>query len=125
MTFMVFVVNSALVAVGGFFGAIARFGVSRWVNLRFAPVFPYGTMAVNWAGAFLLGLIISTGIASSWQSLFGVGFMGAFTTFSTFKLENVQLGIHKHWKVLASYLVASYIGGISLAFFGIIVGMGF
>lgn len=120
---MTFLVNGVLVAVGGFFGAISRFGVSQWVNWRLSPAFPVGTLVVNLLGALLLGVLIGSGIGDSWQKLLGTGFMGAFTTFSTFKLESIQLGTHRRWKSLVIYLAVSYIGGIFLAFLGLMVGM--
>ena len=54
--------------------------------------------------------------------LLGTGFMGAFTTFSTFKLENIQLILNKKWNTQVIYLVLSYLLGISLAFLGVIIG---
>lgn len=122
---MTFLVNSVLVVVGGFTGAISRFGVSQWVNRRFAPAFPFGTLVVNLLGALLLGILVGSGLGGSWGKFLGVGFLGAFTTFSTFKLENIQFGMHKRWKSLAVYLAVSYIGGIFLAFLGVMVGMNF
>jgi CrcB protein len=116
------ILNSMLVGIGGFFGAMSRYGMSKWVNQRFTSVFPYGTLVVNLIGAFLLGLIIGHGWTSSWELLFGTGFMGAFTTFSTFKLETIQLHVKKEWNVLVAYLAISYTAGILLAFLGMVLG---
>ncbi|BDG34860.1 fluoride efflux transporter CrcB [Saccharococcus caldoxylosilyticus] len=110
--------NSALVAIGGFFGAIARFGVSNWIKQKYPSSFPIATLLVNLVGSFLLGYMIGKGWNASWNLLFGTGFMGAFTTFSTFKLENVTLYLNKQWKLLILYLLASYMLGILLAFLG-------
>ncbi|WP_018131919.1 fluoride efflux transporter CrcB [Effusibacillus pohliae] len=114
--------HSFLVAVGGFFGAIARYGISQWLGKRVASVFPYGTLFVNLSGSFLLGLIIGSGAGSTVSLLFGTGFMGAFTTFSTFKLESIQLGMKKEWKPFVQYLAISYTIGIVLAFCGYAIG---
>ena len=111
------------VMIGGFFGALARFSVSQWVKSRTATAFPVATLLVNLLGAFLLGLILGHGMGQTWKLLLGTGFMGAFTTFSTFKLENIQLHAKQNWKVLAGYLSISYIGGILLAFAGILLGI--
>jgi CrcB protein len=116
------IMNSILVAVGGFFGAIARFGISNWFKKNIPSRFPIATLLINLAGAFLLGIIVSKGLNSSWQLLLGTGFMGAFTTFSTFKLENIQLHADKKWGILVSYLMISYTFGILLAFLGMKVG---
>jgi CrcB protein len=115
------ILNGMLVAIGGFFGAVSRFGVSQWVKKRYTFTFPVGTLAVNLIGSFLLGVIVESGIGE-WQSLLGTGFMGAFTTFSTFKLENIEIHAKRNWKVLISYLTICYIGGIFLAFLGMLLG---
>jgi CrcB protein len=114
--------NILMVAVGGFFGAIARFGVSNWVRGKYPTAFPTATLFVNLLGSFLLGLMIGANLASSWRLLLGTGFMGAFTTFSTFKLENIQLHANRNWKVMIPYLGISYTIGILLAFVGIKLG---
>lgn len=84
--------------------------------------FLIGTLCVNLLGSFLLGMIVGQGITSGLYSFLGIGFMGAFTTISTFKLENVQLRENKKQSILYSYLVYSYIGGILLAFAGMSLG---
>ncbi|KAA6470364.1 MULTISPECIES: fluoride efflux transporter CrcB [Bacillus cereus group] len=114
--------HALLVAIGGFFGAISRFGISNWFKKRNSSSFPIATFLINLTGAFLLGYILGKGIDKSWQLLLGTGFMGAFTTFSTFKLESTQLGANKMWGIYFLYIGASYIIGILLAFLGIQVG---
>lgn len=114
--------NIMLVAIGGFFGAISRFGASSWIKSRFPSTFPFATLTINLLGSFLLGLCIGANLENSWKLLLGTGFLGAFTTFSTFKLENIQLHAKRKWNVLLSYLVISYTFGILLAFLGIKIG---
>ncbi|OLN24266.1 hypothetical protein BTO30_00210 [Domibacillus antri] len=72
------------VAIGGFFGAVARFWIGNQLN---KTAFPFGTLCVNVMGAFLLGLLIGYGIEGDWLLLCGTGFLGAFTTFSTWMME--------------------------------------
>ncbi|PEB83481.1 fluoride efflux transporter CrcB [Bacillus cereus] len=115
-------INTLLVATGGFFGAITRFTISNWFKERNKTSFPIATFLINITGAFLLGYIIGTGITTSWQLLLGTGFMGAFTTFSTFKLESVQLFKNKKFGILLLYLSATYIIGITFAFLGVKLG---
>ncbi len=115
-------VNTILIATGGFLGAITRFFISNWFKTRYSFTFPVATFLINLIGAFLLGFMIGKGIEQSWQLLLGTGFMGAFTTFSTFKLENIQLHANKNWKTLFVYLGASYTFGILLAFLGMKLG---
>jgi CrcB protein len=114
--------NVILVAVGGFFGAVSRYGISNWMKKRFPSAIPYGTLFINLTGAFLLGIIAGSGLQHSLTLLLGTGFMGAYTTFSTFKLENVQLGKQKQWGALLVYLGISYTAGILLAFLGYLLG---
>lgn len=106
-----------LVAAGGFFGAMARFAVGQWMARNVPAVFPFGTLTVNLLGSFLLGII--TGLHINWISyLFGTGFMGAFTTFSTLKFEGIQLWAKKKTGILLLYYGISYTFGILLAFLG-------
>ncbi|WP_242213859.1 fluoride efflux transporter CrcB [Bacillus cereus group sp. BfR-BA-01383] len=114
--------EALLVATGGFFGAITRFAISNWFKNSYPTAFPIATFLVNITGAFLLGYIIGKGITTSWQLLLGTGFMGAFTTFSTFKLESIQLFKRKNYRVLLLYLSTTYIIGITFAFLGMKLG---
>lgn len=104
------------VSLGGFLGAISRYTVSRMMKPRNG--YPAATLTVNLLGAFLLGIIAGTGVKGHLYGLFGVGFMGAFTTFSTLKLEADQLKNPRK----TTYLFISYSAGIFLAFCGLIVG---
>lgn len=114
--------NIALVAIGGFFGAVSRFGMTAWIKSKISTLFPIATLIINLIGAFLLGIIMGGNISNDWRLLFGTGFMGAFTTFSTFKLETIQLHMSKKWNVLILYLCISYTFGILLAFAGMRLG---
>lgn len=85
-----------IIAGGGALGAVLRFEVSAYIYRLLGRDFPYGTLAVNVIGSFLMGiffiLIIERGLLSSeWRSAIIVGFLGAFTTFSTFSIETLTL----------------------------------
>ncbi|MBB3905807.1 fluoride efflux transporter CrcB [Anoxybacteroides rupiense] len=114
--------SALLVAIGGFFGAIARFSINNWLKRSGSTPFPTGTFVINLAGAFLLGYILGKELNQGWQLLLGTGFMGAFTTFSTFKLEAIQLHANRKRKMFLLYLGASYLFGILLAFLGMKLG---
>jgi len=114
--------NIALVAIGGFFGAISRFSLSNLFKSKMSSAFPFATLTVNLLGSFLLGIIIGANLESTWRLLLGTGFMGAFTTFSTFKLENIILYSNKNRKMLVLYLGVSYTFGILLAYLGMKMG---
>ncbi len=83
------------VAGAGALGAPARLLLDQWVNARTEDRFPYGTMAVNVSGSLVLGLVtglaLYQGLGHLPQTAIGTGFCGAYTTFSTFSYETVQL----------------------------------
>ena len=83
----------ALVAVGGMFGALARYWISGYYKNN---DFPYGTLLVNIIGSGMLGFLITiyslNALDSSWLLLLGTGFMGSLTTMSTFVVETMKLG---------------------------------
>jgi len=89
--------NLIILGLGGFFGAISRYLLSTSVQNMFRDSsFPYGTLAVNLLGCFILGVLthlaVVKGILDAQTRLFLlVGFVGAFTTFSTFSLESASL----------------------------------
>jgi CrcB protein len=112
-----------LVGLGGFFGAISRFALSKWINGR-VPTFPLGTLFINALGSFLLGWMTGAGIAEQGRLLLGVGFMGAFTTFSTLKWESLQMAQKNEWGKFLLYLGCSYTFGVLLAFLGHVWGAG-
>lgn len=107
--------------IGAFFGAIARFGVNQVVKSRTTTLFPWATFFVNVSGSLGLGYLVA---AESPKMLFlglGVGFLGSFTTFSTFKLEVIEYA-SKDWIKSLLYLILTYIGGILAAMLGYIIG---
>lgn len=84
-----------LVAAGGAAGAVARYLVGGFVAERWGTSFPLGTLLVNVSGSFLLGLLITLTtdrfVSPGLRATLGVGFLGAYTTFSTFQYETLQL----------------------------------
>ncbi|EIT84782.1 camphor resistance protein CrcB [Fictibacillus macauensis ZFHKF-1] len=107
-----------LVALGGFFGAITRFSLSTMIKRIWPITFPLATFFINSIGSFLLGWIVGIHANLHMQWLVGTGFMGAFTTFSTFTLESIQLMQQRKWGVLLLYVGGSYSVGILCAFLG-------
>ena len=110
-----------LVGVGGFVGANARFVVARGVGALFGTRFPLGTFAINISGSFLLGAlgtIIALKLMPNSESVrlaLGVGFLGAFTTFSTFEFETHALFEDGSWLMAATNMFGSlFVGLIAL-----------
>jgi CrcB protein len=109
-----FLTSSALVALGGGFGAWLRFAVGRLIG---PTPFPYATLSVNLIGSFAMGLLAAwlarQGDGSEgWRILLGVGLLGGFTTFSAFSLEVVTLAHRGAVGTAALYVAASLAGGV-------------
>jgi fluoride exporter len=113
-----------LVAIGGVLGANARYLISQWAARRYGTAFPYGTVAINLSGSFLLALI-ATVIAErldgdrSASLLIGTGFLGAYTTFSTFSFETLALLHDRALRRAIVNVTISAGGGIVAAVLGI------
>jgi CrcB protein len=114
--------NCMLVAAGGFVGAIVRFWVGQFAGKRLSSIVPYGTLFINLTGSFLLGLLYGANVSHELVLLLGTGFMGAYTTFSTFTYESVQLGLQRRWATFLFYLGVSTTAGILLAYLGLLLG---
>lgn len=112
-----------LVAGGGFAGAVCRFALSGWSRRRLPSAFPAGTLFINSTGSFLLGWLAGSGWLSGWTGLlFGTGFLGAYTTFSTVNMDSLRLGLTGKWRLMWMYLAFTYTAGIGLAFAGYWLG---
>lgn len=113
------------VAVGGAFGALSRYAVSWLTFKHIKTFFPIGTLTVNLIGSFLIGLcwglFAHIKIPSSIRIFLLIGFLGSFTTFSSFSLDNYAM--FKEGKVLAAFtniFVTNFVG-LGLALAGIMV----
>lgn len=112
------------VAVAGAFGALARWGIGVWLGQRLGITFPWGTLAANLIGCFLIGVVMEATeraglLPGATRLIIAVGFIGAFTTFSTFEFETFQLfrrgavllgGINFAANILLGYLLL-WVGG--------------
>ncbi|MGC7871313.1 fluoride efflux transporter CrcB [Desulfosporosinus sp. SYSU MS00001] len=88
--------NILVIALGGALGALSRYGLGLWVSGKWSQGFPLGTFIINITGAFLLGFlnilfIEKLSISPLWRLGIGIGFLGAYTTFSTFSYETIML----------------------------------
>ncbi|HLA77155.1 MAG TPA: fluoride efflux transporter CrcB [Vicinamibacteria bacterium] len=117
-----------LVGVGGFIGANARYVVARWADNLGEARFPWGTFLINVGGSFLLGLlgaVLAEKAVAHGDALrlaLGVGFLGAFTTFSTFELETHALLEDGVWLGALANMVASLVLGLVAVRLGVLAG---
>jgi fluoride exporter len=109
-------VKVVLVAVAGAAGALSRYGIGVVVGVR---SFPWSTLGINVAGSFLLGLVLVLGEERGWPETttvpLAVGFLGAFTTFSTFSYETFTLARTDRAGTAAVYVTLSVVGGLIAA----------
>jgi CrcB protein len=80
-------------SLAGAAGAVCRYVVSGWAQTRYRALFPVGTLVVNVVGSFGLGVVVGGGDLDSPVTLAVVGFFGGFTTFSTWMIETIRLGL--------------------------------
>ena len=114
------------VALGGAAGAAARYGVAQWAGGRWGWSFPWGTLAVNVTGSFAIGLLmallIGRGIDPAFRLLLVTGFLGGYTTFSTFSLETLSLLETRRFGEAGLYVGGSVLLGLIACFFGLAMG---
>ncbi len=116
--------NILYIGIGGFFGAVSRFAVSKATMNFFGNLIPYGTVAVNVLGSFLLGLLFTLSVikmsdGSTFRAFVCIGFLGSFTTFSTFSVEAVNLLEEKSYLFFCIYIAANVILSLIAAFIGV------
>ncbi len=115
------------IAIGGALGALSRFWVTNLANVIFGTDFPYGILIINIAGSFVIGVVFILLIERAllpgfWSAGLMVGFLGAFTTFSTFSLQ--ALGLLESGRLVAGmiYILGSVVLCILAAGLGMFLG---
>ncbi len=116
-----------LVGLGGFAGAVLRWAVDGWISERNPTAFPFGTLFINLTGSFVLGvlfaLVVERNVLPADVRLpLMVGFLGAYTTFSTFMLESWRLVETGAYGLAAANLVGSVALGLVAVVAGLAVG---
>ncbi|HKK92904.1 MAG TPA: fluoride efflux transporter CrcB [Longimicrobiales bacterium] len=113
------------IGLGGAAGALARWGISGVVHGALGFAIPWGTLLVNVVGCFGLGIVAvwaDAAASGEWmRSAVGIGFLGAFTTFSTFSLEAVRLVQDGHEGRAVVYVAASLVIGLLAVMAGFVV----
>ena len=120
------------ISAGGALGTAARYLLSVWLLGVLGPAFPYGTLAVNVIGSFLLGVIMHVGLTTSLLSptarlVLGTGVMGGFTTYSTFNYETLRYLQDGAWglaalNVATTLVVCLAAGALGVAAARLLVG---
>jgi fluoride exporter len=93
------------IALGSALGGCARFAITSYIGN--SAGFPWGTLAVNVAGCFVIGVLASTIESLPWKQFLMIGFCGGFTTFSSFGLETLALLREGQTARAAAYVAAS------------------
>jgi len=116
-----------LVALGGAAGSVCRYLVGQWSLRLFGPAFPWGTLIVNVAGSFAIGLLVELiarrlNASTEMRLLIVTGFLGGFTTFSAFSLDVISLVERSATLVGVTYIIASVAVSLAAVFAGLALG---
>lgn len=114
-----------IIGLGGILGTLARFYLGKWILSKTGIQFPWGTLTINLTGSFILGILFYWHIQDLiplWVwSMLGIGFCGAYTTFSTFGYETSQLLGKKKLLRAIMYTITSVSLGLLCAWLGILL----
>lgn len=116
-----------VIGIGGFLGSNARYLVGGWAARRFGLIFPYGTFIINISGSFILGLFMAflqdrAFIHPNYRLFFAIGFLGAYTTFSTFTYESLRLLQDGSFFLALMNMLGSLVVGLLGVFLGFVLG---
>ncbi len=119
--------TAVAIAVAGALGALARYGVGGWISRRNNSAFPWETFVINISGSFLLGLIFTAAterwsVAPWLRSGLTIGFLGAYTTFSTFMFETYRLSEDRAHLLAALNIAGSCAAGLVAVYLGVVAG---
>ncbi len=118
-------INILAVVIGGGLGSLARYATSNFMAARYGADFPLGTLAVNIAGCFIIGLFMTLSterllINPVWRLVVAVGFLGGLTTFSSFSYETIRLLQHDTARALLN-MGLNVVAGLFSTWLGITV----
>lgn len=108
-------------------GANARYLMARWITERYGADFPYGTFLINVTGSFIIGLLLTyfnarAHLSPNYRLVFTTGFVGAYTTFSTYTYESMTLAQNGEWLRGVLYLIGSVAVGMLAVTGGMLAG---
>ncbi|PDY43650.1 fluoride efflux transporter CrcB [Bacillus wiedmannii] len=116
-----------IVGIAGILGALSRYYLSLTIHTSWNHSFPLATLLINLAGCFLLAWLTTyiarlNILSSEVITGVGTGFIGSFTTFSTFSVETIQLINHSEWSIAFLYVSCSILGGLIMSGIGYTLG---
>lgn len=115
-----------MIALGGALGAIARYQLAAFIQERVPVGFPWGTFVVNISGCLVMGIVTTYFmerwvVHANWRLLIPIGFIGAYTTFSTFEFETFRAVTDGAWLVGGLNVVASVVAGYVALWLGVVL----
>lgn len=115
-----------LISVGAIIGANLRYWIGGWAAGKFGSSFPYGNLIINLTGSFILGFFMTLAVDRllldpRWRIIFAVGFLGSYTTFSSYTFESMSLILDSQWVPgLLNLFGSAFLGGVAV-FLGILL----
>ncbi|HDL5698593.1 TPA: CrcB family protein [Mannheimia haemolytica] len=109
-----------MISIGAVLGAMCRWQLAVWLNPILSQ-FAFGTLATNWLGCLLIGIAMGFNLGESQRLLFISGFLGSFTTFSSFSLELTEKLLAEKWGQFVTVLSLHLIGGLLLTLIGVML----
>ena len=117
------------VMLAGGLGSGTRYVAGQWALARFGPSFPYGTLIVNLVGCFALGMVAQLASSTSWspelRAAIAIGFLGGFTTYSSFNQETLALFASGAAGVALLNVAVTLAGGFAAGWLGLVVARQF
>ena len=115
-----------LISIGAVLGANLRFWFGAWAGQRWGTQYPIATLLINLAGSLILGFFITLLserflIDPRWRTFFAIGFLGSFTTFSTYTYESITLFMAGSWLPGMTHLLGSAVLGGLAALLGVVL----
>ena len=118
--------TALLIGLGGFVGANLRYWLGGWIAQKIGVLFPVETMLINLSGSFLLGLFMTLALhytwSPEWRQVVAIGFIGSFTTYSTYEYESLRLLQEGAWVKAGLNLFGSLVLGLIAVFLGVALG---
>jgi CrcB protein len=123
-------VTIVAISIGAVLGANARYFLGGWISERFGSGFPLGTVFINVSGSFIIGLFLTLigerfVVADWWRPLVAIGFLGSYTTFSTFSFETLALAQQGSFGLAAVNVIGSVAGSLLGVYLGTVAARAF